>query len=258
MSWKLGNFYKLATIKKATVLLLSVVFFFVATSDEVHGQRRFSKSYPASKNIRLQLTNRTGTIVVRGWDKKQVNISAWLEKPIAKIVPKNLSGAIILNVIRDNKGRSEVGSANFEIYVPRDATVDIETRVGNLEVSNVRGGYVRAHISSEGDITLTNIGAERVSAKNVIGDIFFDGLIQPNGMYRFISTKGNINLRIPFRASFRLVATAPSSRYISLGSFRNTSMSYVGNGRRVVGKVGSGSASVTVTNKLGTISFIRR
>lgn len=258
MSWKLNNILNLATNKKATILFLSVVFFFGIGANEVSSQKRFSKTYPASKNIRIQLTNRTGTITVLGWAKKQVKISAWLERPVAKIVPRNLSGTILINVVRDNRGRRDVGSTNFTIRVPYAATVDIETVVGDLVVSNIQGGLLRAHITSEGDIRLTNIGAKNVSAKNVIGDIFYDGLIQPGGIYRFISTKGNINLRIPFRSSFRLVATAPSTRKISLGSFRGNGMNYLSNGRRVVGKIGNGSASLTITNKFGSISFIRR
>ena len=258
MSWKLNNLFNLATNKKATVLLLSVVFFFGISANEVSAQRKFSKTYPASKNIRLQLTNRTGTITVVGWSKQKVSITAWLEKPIAKIIPRNESGTIIINVKRDNKGRKDVGSTNFTIRVPYAATVDIETVVGDLVVRNIQGGLVRAHITSEGDVRLTNIGAKNVYAKNVIGDIFYDGFIQGNGIYHFISTRGNINLRIPFRSSFRLVATAPSTRKISLGSFISDRMNYFGNGRRVVGKVGNGSASLTVTNKFGTISLIRR
>jgi hypothetical protein len=92
----------------------------------------------------------------------------------------------------------------------------------------------------------------------VIGDIFFDGNIQREGTYRFTSTRGNINLRIPFNSSFRLVATAPSTRNIALGSFSNAGMSLVSEGRRVIGKMGDGSASITVTNQRGSISFIRR
>jgi hypothetical protein len=125
-------------------------------------------------------------------------------------------------------------------------------------VTNVRGGLVRAHISSEGDITLTNIVAYAVSAQNGIGDIFFDGEIMSGGNYRFASMKGNINLRIPFTSSFKLVATAPSTRNISLGSFSNEGMNYLGDGRRVVGKFGDGSSTLTVTNQRGSISFLRR
>jgi DUF4097 and DUF4098 domain-containing protein YvlB len=169
-----------------------------------------------------------------------------------------MSGTIIINLIKDNEGRSEVGNVNFTIRVPYTSMVDIETRIGNLTVNNISGGLVRAHISSEGDITLTNIGAGAVSAENVMGDIFFDGAIAREGNYRFASTKGAINIRIPFDSSFRLVATAPSTRSISLGSFGGGNMTFVGDGRRVVGKNGDGSATLSVTNQRGTISFIRR
>jgi DUF4097 and DUF4098 domain-containing protein YvlB len=258
MNVRLLNFLKSsATIK--TTILLSVVFFFVSfAAPATFAQKRFSKTYSASKNVRLQLTNRTGTVTVEGWDKDQIQISAYLEAPAANIEPQSLSGTILINVVKDNQGRNEVGNVNFLVRVPRTSTVDIETRMGNLNVSNVQGTLVRAHISSEGDITLTNIGASNVSAENVIGDIFFDGSIQSDGNYRFISTRGNINLRIPFDAGFKLVATAPSTRNISLGVFSSGSMNVIKDGRRVIGQNGDGSATLTVTNQRGSISFIRR
>lgn len=244
--------------RKTTILLwLSVVFFF-APFNEAAAQRRFSRSYPANQNVRLQLLNRMGTITVEGWNRAEVSIQAYLETPAANIEPQSLSGTIYINLVKDNHGRNDVGSVNFTIKVPYTSNVDIETRVGNLSVTNVRGGLVRAYISSEGDITLTNIGAGAVHAQNGIGDIFYDGEMQAGGNYRFLSTRGNINLRIPFTSSFRLVATAPSTRNISLGSFSNGEMNYVGDGRRVVGKFGDGSATLTVTNQRGSIGFFRR
>lgn len=250
---------KLFTRNKTTMLFLSVVFFFAssaATSDVV-AQKKFSKIYPASKNVRLQLTNRTGTVVVEGWDKQEINISAYLEAPAANIEPRSLSGTIEINLVKDNQGRNEVGNVNFLIKVPFSASVDIETRMGNLSVSSVRGGLVRAHISTEGDITLTNISADNVVGENGIGDIFFDGTIPAEGTFRFSSMRGNINLRIPFNSSFKLIATAPSTRNISLGDFANSGMKF-GDGRRVVGQTGDGSATISVTNQRGNISFIRR
>ena len=254
MNWSLK---KISALKKATILLLSVVFFF-ASLTEVSAQKKFSKTYPASKNVRLELTNRTGTVTVEGWDKSDISISAEMEAPAANIEPQSLSGRIVINLVKDNQGRNDVGNVNFLIKVPYSSSVDIETRMGNLNISNVRGGLVRAHISSEGDITLTNIAADNVSAENVIGDIFFDGSISESGNYRFVSTRGNINLRIPFNSSFRLIATAPSTRNISLGDFGTSGMRYVGDGRRVIGQSGEGSATISVTNQRGSISFIRR
>ena len=239
-----------------TTILLCVVFFFALLST-ASAQKRFSKTYPTGQNVRLTLMNRTGTVTVEGWNRAQISITAELEAPAADIIPQNLSGTIVINLVRDNQGR-DVGNVNFTIRVPYTSMVDIETRIGNLSVTNIRSGLVRAHISSEGGITLTNIESNFVAAENVMGDIFFDGEIQEGGTYRFSSMKGDINLRIPFSSSFKLVATAPSTRNISLGSFANATMNYLGDGRRVVGRFGDGSASLTITNQRGSIKFFSR
>ncbi len=241
-----------------TTILLSVVFFLSLFASNISAQKNFSRTYPAGQVVRLQLMNRTGTVTVEGWNRAEINISASLEAPAANIVPQNLSGVIVVNLVRDNQGRDEVGNVNFTIRVPYYAIVDIETRIGNLSVSNVRSSLVRAHISSEGDITLTNIAASAVSAENVLGDIFFDGDLQPSGNYRFTSMQGNINLRIPFNSSFKLVATAPSTRNINVAACAGANFSSLGDGRRIVGKCGDGNASLTVTNQRGPINFISR
>ena len=249
-------FWPLSAAK--TTSLLSVVFFFALCAGDAAAQRRFSKNYPAGQNVKLQLTNRTGTVTVIGWNRAEINITADLEAPAAIIVPQNLSGTIVINLVRDNQGRGEVGSVNFTIRVPYTSMVDIETRIGNLTVTNIRSGLVHARISTEGDITLTNIEANLVSAENTMGDILFDGEIMEGGNYRFSSMSGNIGIRIPFNSSFRVVATAPSTRNISFGSCASQNMSYLGDGRRIVGKCGDGSATMSATNQRGTIKFYSR
>jgi len=244
--------------KTTILLLLSVVFFFILSANEAIGQRRFSRSFPAGKNVRLHLLNRSGTVTVEGWNRQEVAISASLEAPAAVISPQVVEGTISINLVKDNHGRGDVGNVNFNIKVPYSCMVDIETLIGNLVVSNVRGGLVRAYISSEGDVTLTNISAYTVHAQNGIGDLFFDGDLIPGGNYRFASMRGSINIRIPFTSGFKLVATAPSTRYISLGSFANGNLSSVSEGRRIVGRYGDGSSTLTVTNQRGSISFFTR
>lgn len=242
----------------AITLTLCVGIFCFLASTETFAQRRFSRTYPAGQNVKIELLNRMGTVTVEGWNRNEVSITANLEAPAAKIEPQSLSGTIVINLVRDNQGRPDVGIVNFTIRVPYTSTVDIETKMGNLNVSNIRGGMVRAHITTEGDITLTNIGAMKVSAQNGIGDIFFDGVLIGGGSYRFASISGNINLRIPLGSSFSVLATAPSTRNISLGSFSNENMRFVSDGRRVAGKAGDGAATLTVVNQRGSISFISR
>lgn len=201
--------------------------------------------------------NKTGTVTVEGWNRQEVAISASMESPAATIAPQSLSDTIVINLLKDNQGR-ETGNVNFVIRVPYNTKVDIETRIGNLQVSNVRSGLVRAHISSEGDIILTNIYAKMVAAENGIGDIFFDGEMQEGGVYRFSSMKGNIGLRIPFTSSFKLQATAPSSRNITLGAFDNANLNRISDGRRIVGNFNGGGATLVVTNQRGGIGFYSR
>ncbi|MFL6375463.1 MAG: DUF4097 family beta strand repeat-containing protein [Pyrinomonadaceae bacterium] len=208
--------------------------------------------------MRLKLLNRTGTITVEGWDRQEVRIIADMEAPAANIEPQNLSGEIVINLVRDNQGRGEVGNVNFTVKVPFYTMVDIETMIGNLSVSNISSGLVRAHISTEGDITLLNIGSSNVAAENVMGDILFDGELQEGGNYRFSSVRGNILLRIPSNSSFRVVATAPSTRDIAFYQCTSPDLTLLGDGRRMIGKCGSGSASLSVTNQRGGIKFFKR
>ena len=246
------------SLRRIAIVTACVGFLCALMPADVSAQRRFNRTYPAGQNVRLHLLNRTGTVVVEGWNRNEVSISAYLEAPAANIEPRSLSGTISINLVKDNQGRPDVGNVNFTIRVPFTSSVDIETKMGNLSVTNVRGGLVRAHITTEGDITLTNIGAAAVTAQNGIGDIFFDGTVQPNGNYRFFSINGTISLRIPQSSSFKLVATAPSTRNISLGTFLGENMRYVSDGRRVAGTSGDGAATLTVTNQRGNIQFIRR
>jgi DUF4097 and DUF4098 domain-containing protein YvlB len=156
----------------------------------------------------------------------------------------------------DNRGRGDIGDINFKLQVPANSSVDVETRRGNINVANIRSGLVRAYVSSEGDITLTNISATHVVAQNVIGDIFFDGEFSSGGTYEFKSTKGNITIRIPGDSAFRLVAASPTKQ-IQLNDFWNSGFK-TQDGRKYVGDVGDGRSSVSVTNFSGSITFMRK
>jgi hypothetical protein len=249
---------KFTVFQPKLAVALFVIGIFVSHPILVSAQKRFSKSYPASRSVRLQLTNRTGTVTVSGWQRDEIRITANMEAPAAKLVPEYSNDSLIINVVRDNYGRADVGSVNFDVKVPFGSSVDIATKMGNLTVRDVSGEMVSANVTSEGDITLTNIKSSLVTANNVTGDIYFDGELHNGGTYKLATTQGNISLRIPFASSFRMVATAPSTRNINLGAFSNNGLNFLGTGRRVVGNVNGGSSSLTLTSQRGGISFIKR
>lgn len=228
----------------------------LSASVAVNAQQQMSKRYPGGKNVRVELRNISGTIVVESWNKNEIRLSATIESKNAHVVPKQVNDCLMVDVMGDNRGRGDVGDINFKLQVPVNSSVDVETRRGNIYVSNIRSGLVRAHVSSEGDIELTNIAATHVVAQNVIGNIFFDGEFSSGGTYEFKSTKGDITIRIPGNSAFRLVAASPSKQ-IKLNDFWNNGFK-TQDGRKYVGDVGDGRSSVSVTNFSGSISFMRK
>ena len=228
----------------------------LATAGSVNAQQQLSKRYPGGKNVRVELRNISGTIVVESWNKNEIRLTATIESKKAQVDPKLVNECLTVDVMSDNRGRGDVGDVNFKLQVPVNSSVDVETRRGNISVSNIRSGLVRAHVSSEGDIELTNISATQVVAQNVIGNIFFDGEFSSGGTYEFKSTKGDITIRIPGNSAFRLVAASPT-RQIKLNDFWNNGFK-TQDGRKYVGDVGDGRSSVSVTNFSGQITFLRK
>ena len=241
---------------RASLFSVGAVLALVASSLTIQAQQQLSKRYPAGKNVRIELKNISGTIVVESWNRDEIRLSATIESKGAHVVPRQIDESLIVDVMSDNRGRADVGDINFKLQVPVNSNVDLETRRGNISVANIRSGLVRAHVSSEGDIELSNIYASHVIAQNVIGDIFFDGEFSSGGTYEFKSNKGNITIRIPGNSAFRLVAASPARR-IALNDFWNNNFK-TQDGRKYVGDVGDGRSSVSVTNFSGQITFLRK
>ena len=243
-------------ISKA-ILFVGLLSLSALAGSPVEAQQHLSKRYPASKNVRVELKNISGTITVESWNRDEIKLSADIESPKANLAPRQSADGLVVDVVGDNRGRTDIGNINFRLQVPINSSVDLETKRGNITVTNIHGGLVRAHVSTEGDITLTGISANQVYAQNLIGDVFFDGEFARGGSYQFQSGKGNINIRIPANSAFSLVAAAPN-RKIELGEFWNNGFKSMGDGRKVYGDVVDGRSKVVVTNFQGSITFIRR
>lgn len=236
--------------------MFSIILTSIGSTVFAQSPQRLSRNYPAGKNVRLELRNISGTITVETWAKDEIRITAEMDTRKATFNPRQTESGLVIDIVGDNRGK-DVGDMNFRIQLPARSSVDLETRSGQITVNNIQGELVRAHIWTSGDITLSGINAARVFATNTIGDIFFDGEFASGGTYEFKSGKGNITLSLPANCGFRLVATAPTKE-IKMGPFWHPGMKLMGEGRRIIGDVGDGRASVTVTDYQGNINFIRR
>jgi hypothetical protein len=251
------NFYSPATSNRVSLAAFPALFLVLVMSTAAFTQQRVSRHYPAGKTVRIELKNLSGTITVETWPRDEIRITATMEAPAVHFNPRQTDTGLVVDIVADNRDRRDVGDVNFKIQVPSRSSVDLETRSGQITVSNIQGDLVRAHVWTSGDITLSGVNAGRVFASNTTGNIFFDGEFASGGTYEFKSGQGTISLRLPANCGFRLVATGPAKK-ISMGEFWNPGMKLLGEGRRITGDVGDGRASVTVTNYQGDIKFLRR
>ena len=241
--------------------ILSAVFsilIVMAASSVVLAQQKVSRKYPAGKNVRFELKNVTGTITVETWNRDEIQVTALMDNGKATFNPRMTESGLVIDIVGDNRGRNDVGDMNFKIQLPARSSVDLETRSGQINVRNVQGELVRAHIWTSGDIQLDNINASRVFASNTSGNIFFDGEFTAGGTYEFKSGRGTISLQLPASCGFHLVATS-QVKQIAMGPFwDDRKLKLSSEGRRIIGDVGDGRASVTITNFQGDIKFFRR
>ncbi|MGH9902855.1 MAG: hypothetical protein ACRD68_13690 [Pyrinomonadaceae bacterium] len=219
-------------------------------------QKRFTERYPTRKNVRLHLTNRSGTITVVAWDRDEIRITVEAESSGARVAPQVSADGLMIDVERDNRDRPDLGDVNFQINVPVNSMVDLETKRGNITVRGVEGALMRAHVTTEGDIELTGIRSSTVMAENKMGNILFDAELVRGGTYELRSIQGDISIRISADSGFRLMGLG---RNINLGPFGAVGeFQFFGEKRRVIGRIGEGSSTLNVTNQRGTITFMRQ
>ncbi|MDX6694699.1 MAG: hypothetical protein QOF02_2302 [Blastocatellia bacterium] len=242
---------------RAILALLSLLVVSFSAANDAFAQKGFSRKYPTRKNVRLQLSNLFGTVTVETWNRDEIKVSADMYPPVAPFTPEQTEESLIINVKNESRGRGDVGDINFRITVPVNSSVDIETRRGNITVRGVQGAMVRAKVYGSGEIELSEIGASRVMAETITGNIFYDGRLAEGGKYEFETVKGDVTIRLPGDSAFSLMAAAPSTRKINLGMFANPGLN-LGDGRKVYGNVGDGRCSLTILNQQGSITLVRR
>jgi len=241
---------------RSVLTSLALAFLLFSLSPSAFAQRRVTRKYPAQQNVRLEMKNVSGTITVEAWDKNEILVTANVFAANDNLNPEQTDCCLHIDVVRANHGRM-VGDINFNIKVPVNSTVNIETKRGNISISNVRGELVRAHISTSGDIEMFGIHVNQVIAENGMGNLTFDGELLPGGSYTFKSLSGDTVIRLPENSSFSLVANGqPQS--INLNTFASPGLSFVGDGRKVYGNVGRGEsrATLTILNQRGTITLV--
>jgi DUF4097 and DUF4098 domain-containing protein YvlB len=178
---------------------------------------RETKSFPVSGTPNVKVGTYDGSITIRAWDKPEVSYTAIKranhEETLKEIVIDASQQGSDVSIIARSK-EQEDGSAALEIYVPRNANLNLSSEDGRISVQGVSGQLV-AH-TSDGAVEIDG-GQGNVQAKTSDGRIRIssfqgavdaqtgDGSITLEGTFSSVQAKtgdGSIVLGVPADSNF--------------------------------------------------------
>jgi DUF4097 and DUF4098 domain-containing protein YvlB len=145
-------------------------------------------------------------------------------------------------------------SVDFQVTVPKSASLELKTNTGGLDVTGVSGRMsVR---SNTGSVEVRDGTLSSGSLLNTnTGSITFNGLIGETGSYQFTTNTGSINVTLPAGSSFHLDASTDTGSVTS--NFPGVNVQHPNfTGAVVHSDVGSSpQATVTMSTNTGSINL---
>ena len=145
-----------------------------------------TRTYELSTGVAptLVLNDDTGSITIQTGDSNNVTIQETQHSPLVGGAPDaktSQDGNTITTTVENHGG---FNSVDFNVTIPANATLQIHTSTGSIDVSGVSG--TMSLTSDTGSITANQ---DALSGQSTLqtntGDITFDGSLAPNGNYQF-------------------------------------------------------------------------
>lgn len=181
-----------------------------------------TKSFAVTGTPRVNVNTYDGTVIIRGWDKAEVMYTATkransdedLKQIVINSEQQDSSISIVANAQQAN------GSTNFEIYLPRTASLIVASGDGRLSLEGVTGDLTLRTGDGAIDVTngkgqlLVNTGDGPIKVTSFDGHVEArtgDGPISLDGRFvgvRVRTGSGPITLAVPMDLNFTLETNA--------------------------------------------------
>jgi DUF4097 and DUF4098 domain-containing protein YvlB len=254
--------------------------------------QQIKKDFPTGPKPSLLLRNQNGAISVKTWDQNQIEIQAIASSDSmdVMIIPGEQKVTVQTHA-RGDKPQLADAHVDFEIMVPRQATVHVDSERGRISVENVNGdisvegvsnsvgltnlsghitvrtvdgpvllraceGLIEAR-SISGDLKFFNVNATELVANSNSGSISYHGDFGSGGHYVLANYNSPIEIEATEKASFEMTARAVQGSIESDIPFRPTPLGQpfrrLTPGRFLQGLFRNGESTVLVTSYSGTI-----
>lgn len=284
-----GDSAGVAGKQQSVAALVAGLFLVVATA---FSAEQIKRDFPTGAKPSLLLRNQNGAISVKTWDQNQIEIQAnpSSDSMEVMIIPGEQKVTVQTHARGDRPAPADA-RVDFEIRVPREATVRVDSERGQISVENVKGdvaiegvsnsvglsnlsghitvrtvdgpvllrsceGHIEAH-SISGDLKFLNVNASELTANTNSGMISYEGDFGSAGHYVLNNYQSAINIVASEKASFELMARSMQGSIESDISFKPTPLGQpfrrLTPGKFLQGLFRTGASTVLVTSYSGTI-----
>lgn len=168
--------------------LVKTAFFGVLAASAQAGEsvRRTVSAPPAGE---VRISNVSGEIHVRGWDRDEVDVRAELGAGVERLDVIERKGGVDVKVVLPSFSIRN-GSADLDIHVPSHSRVEISAVSADVSVAEHHGDTRIKVVSS--DVSL-QAGGQLLEVQSVSGDVSVDG-DDADGRARVRSVSGDVRL----------------------------------------------------------------
>lgn len=163
------------------------------TGGPAAGEFALERRTEAEARAVVSLCVNTGDVIVRGWDRNEVRARAEGEGTLRLLTP-NVRPAPRVEVLVSEERDAELSAGHcgtnetIELTVPRGATVEVESRTGHVEVSDVAEARVKV---LSGDVDVRRV-SRAVEVSCLSGDV---SVADTTGPVRVDSVSGDVEAR---------------------------------------------------------------
>jgi DUF4097 and DUF4098 domain-containing protein YvlB len=143
----------------------------------------------AQPNGEVIISNVSGAVDVRGWDRNEVQVTGQLGESVERVDVESSGGRTVVKVVLPHRG-SRDGDAVIEVQVPRNSSVEVSAVSADVSSRGVLGTQRLNSVS--GEIT-ADIAGNESAARSVSGDVTLRGVGKPVSV-RVSSVSGSLDI----------------------------------------------------------------
>jgi DUF4097 and DUF4098 domain-containing protein YvlB len=153
------------------------------------GGDSIERKVAADANGEVVISNVSGTIDVRGWERNEVQVTGHLGRSVERVDVESSGGRTVVKVVLPHRGARD-GDAIIEVQVPKGSSVDVSAVSADVSSRGVLGSQRLKSVS--GEIT-ADISGNDSEVRSVSGDVTVKGVGRPNSL-RVSSVSGSLDV----------------------------------------------------------------